>query len=120
MGAALLIVVAVTHFGTELIARQFGADRAALFYVARGVEGVFLFGLLLRHSPLVAAVAAWGMIEEGMTSVCGALYIAKPAEPEPLQGLCDARLGMPVFTYAGLICALLLAASVAVRRSRGR
>lgn len=112
----LLIVVALTHVGSEVIAKQFGVDRAALFYVMRGLEGVALYGLLLTHSPCVAAVALWGMGEEALTSVCGALYIVEPVDPAPFQGLCDVRAGMPVFSYLGLVAASLLALMLAMRR----
>lgn len=114
----LLLVVAGTHVGSALVAQQAHIDRAALFYVLRGVEGVFLFGLLLRHSTTVAAVALWGMAEEALTSVCGALYIIEPVEPVPLQGLCDVRTGAPVFTWCGLFLAAALAGSLAMRRAR--
>lgn len=117
-GVALLIVVAMTHLACELISKAFSIDRAALFYVARGLEGVYLYGLWLGHSPFVSAVALWGLVESALTSVCGSLYIVEPIEPVPLQGLCDARSGMPVFYYSGLVVASLLALSLALRRGR--
>lgn len=118
LGAALLLLVLTVHVGTDAISSAFGLDRAWVFYVARGIEGTVLYGLLLRHSPLVAAVAAWGMLESAMTSICGALAMVMPLKPAPFQGLCDAATGMPAFTYAGLIAAAFLGLSLAIRRNR--
>ena len=116
--ATMLVVIAITHLGCEILSRAFSIDRAALFYVVRGMEGVFLYGVWLGHSPYVSAVALWGMVESALTSVCGSLYIVEPVEPVPFQGLCDARSGMPIFYYSGLVVASLLALSLALRRGR--
>ena len=106
---ALLGVVAFTHLGYEVLAQAVVIDRASVFYVARGFEGVFLYGVWVGHSPYVTAVALWGMAESALTSVCGSLYIVEPIDPAPFQGLCDAKSGLPVFYYMGLVAASLLA-----------
>lgn len=118
LALGLLVVVAMTHLGTNVISKQFGIDRAWLFYIMVGIQGVFLYCAFLRVSPSVAAVALWGAIESGMTSVCGSLAYFKPIEPKEWEGLCDAQLGFPVFHYFGLVAAAMLALSLAIRRVR--
>ena len=118
LALAMFVVIAVTHVGTNLLAKQFGIDRAWLFYILVGVQGVFLYGLWLKHSPAVATVALWGLIESGMTSVCGSLAYFKPIEPAEWEGMCDAKLGFPIFHWFGLIAAALLALSFALRWRR--
>lgn len=118
LAVVFLALIAFTHLGYEVVHQATGLDRAAVFYVARGLEGAFLYALFMGHSPYVAAVALWGVVESAMTSICGALYIIEPVNPGAWQGLCDVKTGMPVFYYSGLIIACLLALSIAIRRQR--
>ena len=120
LAACLVIIIVVIHIGTPLVAKHFGVDWAWLFYIMRGIGGAFVFGLFLRVSPYVAAAALWGLIEEGMTSVCGAITWAYPVQPKAVEGLCDAQLGFPLFHWLGLLMASLLALSIAVRDYRRR
>lgn len=115
-----MIAVALTHIGSDVVATQLGVSRGWCFYIARGLEGVFLFGLLLNVSPYVAAAALWGVIEEAMTSVCGAVTWLHPVQLNGMQGLCDAQLGFPLFHWVGLILACLLAMSIALRDLNNR
>lgn len=90
----LLLVVAVTHFGYELLALGYDQREAAAkawFYMLRGVEGVALFGAIaaVYRQRAVIAVCLLGMFEEGMTTACRA---SKPIGGvigyEPFSGLC--------------------------------
>ena len=114
LAALLLFIVAATHYGYEPLAllyedREFAAR--AIFYAARGLEGVALFGLvwILARGYLVGIVCAWGAIEEGQTAECRvASGIGKPVEAAPFSGLCGSGM-----YWLGILAAALLAAAVA-------
>src|SRR5574341_1141423 len=97
LAAILLLLVAMTHYAYPVVATLYpDADRAAraLFYVARGFEGVALFGLIgiLVRQPLVWAMCLWGAVEEGQTAVCRlAAGIGQPVKTEPFEGLWPIR-----------------------------
>lgn len=93
LAALLLLAIGVTHFGYELIAKLYqdpGASKA-WFYILRGMEGAFLYAvvMVLANSRAVAAVCSLGMIEEGLTAAC---RLSKPIGEVPahipFQGLC--------------------------------
>lgn len=110
LAAVLLLLVAMTHYLYAPLATLYpDADRAAraLFYVARGIEGLALFGLVgvLARQPLVWAVCLWGAVEEGQTAVCRlAAGVGGRAGAELFSGLCG-----PVWYGLGLVAGLALA-----------
>lgn len=110
LAALLLFIVAATHYACEPLAFAF-EDRAfaarSLFYAARGLEGVALFGLIwiLARGYLVGLVCAWGAIEEGQTAVCRMVAgIGRPVEAPAFSGLC----GVDMY-WLGVIAAAVLA-----------
>lgn len=113
LAAILLLLVAMTHYAYPVVATLYpDADRAAraLFYVARGFEGVALFGLIgiLVRQPLVWAMCLWGAVEEGQTAVCRlAAGIGQPVKTEPFEGLCGNGL-----YQIGLVALLWLGVSI--------
>jgi len=97
-GVALLLLVAMTHYG-------YPDDAASWwFYILRGVEGTILFLLLARHVNKGVAVLAcwWGAFEEAQTAVCG--YTRMGMYPNG-DGLCIEAFGPLPYAMmaAGLI-----------------
>lgn len=117
----LLLLVAVTHFGYELIAlgyEQRDAAARAWFYILRGVEGAALFGVIasLVRSRAVLAVCILGLSEESMTAACRASKpIGESLGYEPFAGLCGQE-----WYFAGLIALGLVALGIAYDLGRGR
>ena len=105
----LLVLIASTHYGYEILASAYqdqGAAARAIFYALRGIEGAALFvvvGLLARR-PLVWLVCLWGAVEESQTTVC---RLARGIENVPgydaFQGLC----GAPWYTLGLMVMAIL-------------
>lgn len=109
----LLVLIAFTHYGYEILASAYqdqGAAARAIFYALRGVEGTALFvvvGLLARR-PLVWLVCLWGAAEEAQTTTCRlARGIENVPGYESFQGLC----GSPWYTV-GLMAAAGLAVHI--------
>lgn len=121
LAVALLLLVAVTHFGHELIAGHYQDHEAAAkawFYTLRGVEGAALFLAVaaLSRSAAVIAVCSLGAFEESMTAACRASKpIAGLPGYLPFQGLCG-----PGWYYVGLIALGLVALALAYDLGRGR
>lgn len=113
LAALLLMIVAATHYGYEPLAllyedREFAAR--SIFYAARGIEGVALFGLVwvLARGYLVGLVCAWGAIEEGQTAACRvASGLDHHVTVNAWAGLCGAD-----FYWFGLIVAGCLAVAM--------
>lgn len=90
----LLLCVAATHFGYDLIALAYTEQAAAAkawFYMLRGLEGVVLFGVIaaLSKSIAVTLVCALGAWEEGLTVACRASKpIGDALGYAPFVGLC--------------------------------
>lgn len=121
LAVMLLLLVAITHFGYELIAlgyEQRDAAARAWFYILRGVEGAALFGVIasLVRSRAVLAVCILGLSEESMTAACRASKpIGESLGYEPFAGLCGLE-----WYFAGLIALGLLALGIAYDLGRGR
>lgn len=127
LASTLLLLVLFTHYGPELVASFYGDGQTqaakAWFYIARGVEGTALFGLVwLMASGMrkryrasytgVSIACAWGMVEEAQTSICRlATPIASTPVVGPFSGLCDAVTGFPI--YAATLFGALVIASLA-------
>lgn len=121
LAVPLLVTVAVTHFGYDVIAllyEQQDAAARAWFYMLRGIEGAFLFALvaaLSRHRAVVA-VCLLGLSEESLTAACRA---SKPIGEflgyAPFTGLCGRE-----WYFAGLIALGLVALGIAYDLGRGR
>ncbi len=105
-GAALLLLVVVTHFRYHDLAAWLYTERAeyasrALFYVARGVSGALVFAALMLLAPpaiLLRIACAVGMFAEGATAFCRASYPLDQPIPAGANagGLCDAATREPV------------------------
>lgn len=121
LAVALVVTVAVVHFGYDWIAQGYpdpGAAAKAWFYMLRGLEGVVLFAVVayaFRHRGVIA-VCLLGMFEEGLTTACRA---SKPIGGvlgyEPFAGLCGPewyRLGL------GLLGLIALGLSYEIGRER--
>ncbi len=110
----LLLAVTFTHYGYEVVAGLY-EDRAAAaqgaFYILRGMEGAFLYGLigLLIRKPLVVAVCLWGAIEEAQTSVCGVAHGLVGKHPyQPFVGLCGVEMYWLGVVVAACLAVVLL------------
>lgn len=120
-GAALLLLVAVVHFGYEPLAHWIYPDAhtqaaKAIFYVLRGLEGAVLWTVVFfkcERSLLVGIACAWGMAESAQTAVCRlALPIGGGAPVAPsFGGLCDFVSGLPVVGLTAVV--VLVALSIA-------
>lgn len=121
LAVPLLLLVAVTHFGYEVLAMAYQQQEAAArawFYVLRGVEGLVLFALIasLVRSRAVIAVCILGASEESLTAAC---RVSKPIGElpgyAPFAGLCGRE-----WYFAGLIALGLVALGIAYDLGRGR
>lgn len=102
--AILLAAIAIAHLGYFAFPEPL---QARAFYVLRGVEGMGLFGLLLRygfHTGLWAAACMWGFMEEWQTSVCRIATFDQPPGGDSM--ICVGLLGVKPY-------AVILAASLA-------
>jgi hypothetical protein len=117
----LLLVVGVTHFGYDWIAKLYEQQDAAArawFYMLRGVEGAALFGVIatLARSAAVFAVCLLGMFEESLTTACRASKpIGESLGYAPFAGLCGRE-----WYFAGLIALGLVALAIVYDLGRGR
>lgn len=113
MTAAVLLValVALAHFGPELLALVVGGTVAAWDYCLQGVQAAALWlGLAaLSGGALVRAVSAWGAFESAQRPVCRAMFPMDRAVrlPEGVT-LCEAAFGSYV-GWAGAVVALFVA-----------
>ena len=116
LAAILLLVVALVHYGYDLIAIGYeNATQAAKawFYILRGAEGAVLFAVIAalahqrwgRRSWVVALPCIWGMAEEAQTSIC---RLGKPTTESPrnelFSGLCGSEwywLGLAAVAVIG-------------------
>lgn len=101
---ALLLMLAVGHYGYEPLAEVLGADRGRVFYVFQGIIGAGFFWLAPRvilerrkHWPQAArlalyGVALWGLAEQTLIVTCGCarLWDASFRAP-PGEGLCGGQ-----------------------------
>lgn len=102
--AILLAAIALAHLGYFAFPEPL---QARAFYVLRGVEGMGLFGLLLRYGPrlgLWAVGCLWGYMEEWQTAVCRVATWDQP--PGSSSMICVGLLGVKPY-------AVILAASLA-------
>lgn len=121
LAVPLLLLVAATHFGYELLAlgyEQRAAAAKAWFYVLRGVEGFFLFAIVasLIRSRAVVVICLLGMSEESLTAVCRVSRpIGEAPGYAPFVGLCGDG-----WYFAGLIALGIVALAIAYDLGRGR
>ena len=104
VAAAIIIAVALTHYSYPVLAAMYpdpARAARAIFYILRGFEGAFLFGLLalifIRNTP--ASIAClWGCFEEAQTGVCRlSAGIENTVSPPLMSGLCGAQSGWPIW-----------------------
>lgn len=117
----LLVLVGAVHFGTDWLSLLFAQQetaRKALFYIARGIEGVALFAavaMVTKHRAVIA-VCCLGVFEEGMTSAC---RVSKPISQLPgvelFSGLCGRE-----WYFVGLAALGLVALGLAYEMGRSR
>ena len=110
LAALLLLVITGTHYFYDLLAPAYanpGQAARIIFYVARGLEGAVLFGLvwLLARGALLGVVCLWGFLEEAQTSVCQMANGFVTIDYKPFTGLCGAQM-----YWIGVIAAGWLAA----------
>lgn len=120
LAALLLLVVASTHYGYDLLAAGYSDTAAAAkawFYVLRGVAGVVLFAVIWalayqrwgRAALIVALPCAWGLAEEGQTAIC---RLSRPIAEFPghdlFVGLCGSDLYWLGVVAAAVIGGLIL------------
>lgn len=129
---ALAAVTLFTHDGyVSLSTYWVDSKRAAeeIYYVARGIEGLLLFGAVLysaatekRATPAqicaLVALVVYGAAQETLSAVCGVAYMAmtgvgKHPNDRSAQ-LCDAATGWAWYIIA--LSVLLLIAFVLERR----
>lgn len=122
LGAALLLVVAVTHLGYGPLSAAYADPAAAargIFYAARGLESAVLYALVWQALPgrglAVSIACAWGFAESAQVGLCrAAVGFHRVPLPDAGGGLCGHVLGIPV---AGMsILAVLLALCVLQER----
>lgn len=121
LAVPLLVVVAATHFGYDVLALAYQQQEAAArawFYVLRGLEGFVLFAVIAAQTRERAlfAVCLLGMSEESLTAAC---RVSRPIGEipgyEPFVGLCGRG-----WYFAGVIALGLLALGLAYDLGRGR
>ena len=101
---ALLLVLAVGHYGYEVTARLMEVDRGRIFYIFQGVIGAGLFWLAprailavrarwpaaLRHAVQFVALA--GLAEQTLVVTCGCARLYDPVfNAPPGEGLCGGQ-----------------------------
>lgn len=114
-GAAIILLVALTHYGYPFLAMMYAKPDAAArawFYALRGMEGAVLFSfvaLMFRHVYAIAAASWWGFAEEAQTSLCRLAHpMDQPVQAPLVGGLC-ATLGFPTWEVAlGLMLGILV------------
>lgn len=111
----LLVLVACTHYGYDIIATGYPDPASAArvwFYILRGIEGTALFFIVLSLVPpmprrpwlSIAVPCIWGAIEEAQTSVCQlAVGINWDGDTGLFRGLCDVASGIPMYVGTALI-----------------
>jgi hypothetical protein len=115
----LLLIIFGTHYTYDLAAplyeNQVQAARI-LFYIARGMEGAILFGLVWLFASGTRVVVdgasfglacLWGVVEEAQTSICQMAHGIVTIEYTPFVGLC----GLPSYWW-GVAAAGWLAVSI--------
>lgn len=113
MQALLLIVIAITHYGYDVICNLFhglNGLEPQVFYILRGIEGVALFSIIAKIRKSLAIFCLWGIFEEGQTSVCQALQMIHPVAGKLGygEGLCDQQTNFPFYMVGVLIMALIV------------
>ena len=107
--SALLLIAALVHLAPEHVGDLLNQSPGAWEYVARGIEGVALWGIVGDHyqRPDVWAVSSYGMWESAQLAACRAAHpMDTPPALEPGQGLCTAA-GWPLGYWAPLIVAAI-------------
>lgn len=121
LSVLLLIAVALTHYGPELIALGYPNQEAAAkawFYMLRGLEGAILFAVIasIKKTRAVLAVCALGFWEESLTVACRA---SKPIGDSPawlpFSGLCGQE-----WYFSGAIALGIVALALAYELGRDR
>lgn len=125
LAALLLLVVAVTHYGYDLLAAGYADAQAAAkawFYILRGAGGVVLFAVVLlqawrrwgRAALIVALPCIWGMVEEGQTAACRlGRPIAEAPGHELFSGLCGSD-----WYWLGVVAAAVIGGMILDYRGR--
>lgn len=153
VAAILLALVAVTHYGGDLIALQYaspGGVQRSIYYVLRSFEGAVQYALIALlalalaaagrkeeelslwvgkakepgcskgsasayvSAALVCLVCGWGLAEHLQAGACRLAIGVENKQPpaQPLVGLCDDLIGLPMYAL-GLCVAAFLAAVIA-------
>jgi hypothetical protein len=114
---ALLLILAVGHYGYEAVARMLGVDVGRVFYVFQGLTGACFFALagltIGRHSWPPAArwavcgVALWGVAEQTLVVTCGCARLWDVSfRAPPGQGLCGGQwygIGLAVVAWLAMM-----------------
>lgn len=114
---ALLLLLAVGHFGYEPLASLLGVLPTRVFYVFQGVTGAAFFALagvtLSRpHWPAAARwalhlVALWGVAEQTLVVTCGCARLWDVSfRAPPGQGLCGGQwygFGLAVVAWLAVV-----------------
>lgn len=116
LAVLLFVLVFGVHYGPDLIAVHYPNPEAAtkaLFYIARGLEGVVLYLLIAILSGgwivrTVWLVCLWGLVEEAQTAVC---RLSKPISTVPGVELFSGLCGKDWYV-AGLFAALVIGAFI--------
>lgn len=117
MKEALLLLLAVGHYGYEPVAALLGVGPARVFYVFQGATGAAFFALagLTLHRPhwpaaarlAVHLVALWGLAEQTLVVTCGCarLWDVSFRSP-PGEGLCGGQwygIGLAVVAWLAVV-----------------
>lgn len=102
LALALLCLVGAVHYGVDPLAKTYadpGQASRALFYVAQGLKGALLFGLIAIIAPRkITAIplylaCLWGFSEDMLVAGCRlARGIEKPVVVEFWRGVCQLDL----------------------------
>lgn len=117
MREALLLMLAVGHYGYEAVARMLGVDVGRVFYVFQGATGAAFFalaGLTLQRPAwppaarwAVYLVALWGLAEQTLVVTCGCARLWDVSfRAAPGQGLCGDQwygVGLAVVAWLAVV-----------------
>lgn len=121
MREALLLLLAVGHYGYEAAARMLGVDTGRVFYVFQGFTGACFFalaGLTLQRPTwppaarlAVYGIALCGVAEQTLVVTCGCARLWDVSfRAPPGQGLCGSPwYGIGLAAVAWLAMLVLMA-----------
>ena len=127
--AALLVLVALVHYGTGYLALAYpdpAAAERALFYVAQGFKGCVLWAVIAALAPRtykstpLYAVCTWGFVEDLQVGACRlALGIQNTPVLGDWRGVCEVVTGRSVYVVGLVFFGLIAASAVGYGASRG-